>query len=142
MGNPQKCPVGERVPKQRVPKRYFAIFFHRVAWGGAPWDPIVFPAKVPIGITRSCEAAPTYKWTCRALRGQSQQRCLRPEAWRSRRATACAARNGCAASKTRLTTCQAQTAIGFESRGSQLDRRTAHSPTNVDVGTDPAGQVC
>ena len=51
--------------------------------------------------------------------------CLRPEAWRSRRGTACAARNGCAASKTRLTTCQAQTAVGFESPCGQLDRRTA-----------------
>ncbi len=55
----------------------------------------------------------------------SQQRCLRPEAWRSRRATARAARNGCAASKTRVTTCQAQTAIGFESPCGQLDRKIA-----------------
>ena len=34
----------ERVPKQRLPNVFFAGFFHRVARGAAPWDPIVFPA--------------------------------------------------------------------------------------------------
>ena len=140
MGNPQKCPVGERVPKQRVPKRYFAIFFHRVAWGGAPWDPIVFPAKVPIGITRSCEAAPTYKWTCRALRGQSQQRCLRPEAWRSRRATAFAAMAALPPRQGRPRVRRKQQLASSHRAASWIEGQ--HSPTNVDVGTDPAGQVC
>ena len=40
------------MPELRVLMRYFAIFFHRVAWGGARWDPVALLAKVPIGITR------------------------------------------------------------------------------------------
>ena len=79
-------PVGERVPKQRLPKRYFAIFLHRVACSGAGCDPIVFPAKVPIGITRSCEAAPTYKWTCRDVLHANQAPL--PVIWRHSRSSA------------------------------------------------------
>ena len=51
--------------KQRLPKVSFAIFLHRVAWGAAPWDPIVFPAKEHIGITRSYQPDQLPIWTCR-----------------------------------------------------------------------------
>ena len=69
MRNPCKVPFRERVPKQRLPKVYFAGFFHRVAWSAAPWDPIVFPAKVHIGITRSYQRDQLPIWTCRVAFG-------------------------------------------------------------------------
>ena len=78
-----------------------------------------------IGITRSYQPDQLPIWTCRVdFAGFTQQRCLR-QRHGAHRAPARAARNGCAASKTRLTTCQAQTAVGFESPCGQLDRRTA-----------------
>ena len=85
MRNPCKVPFRERVPKQRLPKVSFAGFFHRVAWSAAPWAPIVFRAKGPIGITRSYQPDQLPIWTCRVdFAGSSQHRCLRPEVWRSR----------------------------------------------------------
>ena len=74
------------------------------------------------------------------LRGFTQQRCLR-QRHGADRAPARAARNGCAASKTRLTTCEAQTAMASSHRAASWIEGQ-RSPTNVDVGTDPAGQVC
>ena len=44
VGNPQKCPFRERVPKQRLPKMPFEKKFNRVARSGAGRDPIAFPA--------------------------------------------------------------------------------------------------
>ena len=72
--------------------------------------------------------------------GFTQQRCLR-QRHGADRAPARAARNGCAASKTRLTTCEAQTAMASSHRAASWIEGQ-RSPTNVDVGTDPAGQVC
>ena len=40
------------MPEQRVLIWFFAISFHRVAWGGARWDPIALLAREHIGITR------------------------------------------------------------------------------------------
>ena len=40
------------MPELRVLMWFFAIFFHRVAWGGARWDPIALLAREHIGITR------------------------------------------------------------------------------------------
>ena len=141
MGNPQKCPVGERVPKQRVPKRYFAIFLHRVACSGAGWAPIVFRARVPIGITRSYRPDQLPIWTCRVDSSRAHSATVLRQRHGADRAPARAARNGGAASKTRLTTCEAQTAMASSHRAASWIEGQ-HSPTNVDVGTDPAGQVC
>ena len=128
-------------PKQRLPKRYFAGFFHRVAWGAARWDPIVFRARVPIGITRSYQPDQLPIWTCRVdFPRVLQQRCLR-QRHGADRAPARAARNGGAASKTRLTTCEAQTAMASSHRAASWIEGQ-RSPTDVDVGTVPARQVC
>ena len=72
--------------------------------------------------------------------GFTQQRCLR-QRHGAHRAAARAARNGGAASKTRLTKCEAQTAMASSHRAASWIEGQ-RSPTNVDVGTDPAGQVC
>ena len=74
------------------------------------------------------------------LRGFTQQRCLR-QRHGADRAPARAARNGCAASKTRLTTCEAQTAMASSHRAASWIEGQC-SPTDVDVGTVPAWQVC
>ena len=72
--------------------------------------------------------------------GLTQQRCLR-QRHGAHRAPARAARNGCAASKTRLTTCEAQTAMASSHRAASWIEGQ-RSPTDVDVGTVPARQVC
>ena len=75
------------------------------------------------------------------LRGLlTQQRCLR-QRHGAHRAPARAARNGCAASKTRLTTCEAQTAMASSHRAASWIEGQ-RSPTDVDVSTVPARQAC
>ena len=75
-----------------------------------------------------------------SLRGLHSATVLETEACADR-APARAARNGCASSKTRLTTCEAQTAMASSHRAASWIEGQ-RSPTDVDVGTDPAGQVC
>ena len=89
MRNPCKVPFRERVPKQRLPKRYFAGFFHRVAWSAAPWDPIGFPARVPIGITRSHQPDQLPIWTCRVAFAGSLSNGAETEARRRQSPGAC-----------------------------------------------------
>ena len=123
-------PFRERVPKQRLTKVSFAGFFHRVAWSAAPWAPILFRAKGHIGITRSYSPRPVaYLDLQSRFAGFTQQRCLR-QRHGADRAPARAARNGCAASKTRLTTCEAQTAMASSHRAASWIEGQ-RSPTDV-----------
>ena len=79
--------------------------------------------------------ATTYKWTCRAASRAITATVLE---WRGmalewRRATARAARNGCcAASKTRVSTCQAQTAMASSHRAASWIEGQ-RSPTDVET---------
>ena len=101
-------------------------------------------AKGPIGRVRDHEilsARPAaYLDLQSRFAGFTQQRCLR-QRHGADRAPARAARNGCAASKTRLTTCEAQTAMASSHRAASWIEGQC-SPTDVDVGTVPARQVC
>jgi len=122
------CPFGSVCRNsgfRRCPSRFFFIGLH-----GAPPDGFLlcFRRGDTSGSRDLVSPATTYKWTCRAASRAITATVLetRGMALEWRRATARAARNGCcAASKTRVTTCQAQTAVGFESPCGQLDRRTA-----------------
>ena len=109
---------------RRCPSRSFCIGLH----GAAPHGILLCFRRRDTSGSRdlisptSCLFGPAES---RFPRGLSQQRCLRQRHGASRQSPARAARNGCTASKTRVTTCQAQTAIGFESPCGQLDRKIA-----------------
>ena len=124
MGNRQKDPFRERVLKQRLPKMSFEIFFH-IGLHEAALDGILsrFQRRDTSGSRDLVSPATTYKWTyLQTLRGNTATVLgARVETSHG----ACCTQYGCAASETRVTTCQAQTAVGFESPCGQLDRRTA-----------------
>ena len=82
------------MPELRVLMWFFAIFFHRVAWGGARWDPVALLAKEPIGITRYGKVHGRPKFGSRPALFRAIGTTALSFARRVERATARAARNG------------------------------------------------
>ena len=120
VGNPPKCPSSgasaENSGFRRCTSRFFFMGLHEAAPDGVL---LRFQRRYTSGSRDLVSPATTYKWTCRAASRAITATVLetRGMALEWRRATARAARNGCcAASKTRVSTCQAQTAMASSHR--------------------------